>query len=135
MIQLVTPDYLVIEKIVSYGQAIGQSTIDTIQWIGRFIQQFLAHWRCPHGARLIYRKDVKEYLCRSLRAKDAHIRQAIIDRYPATGGGKTPQIGTKKDPGPLYGIKSHLWSALAVGLTAEAIINKDYEPREEGKVS
>jgi len=57
------------------------------------------------------------HLCKNNRAKDANIRQALLDRFPATGGGKAPQIGTKKQPGPLYGVTSHLWSALAVAVT------------------
>ena len=64
----------------------------------------------------IYRMDVKMYLCNNTRAKDGNIRQAIIDRYPANGGGKTPQIGTKKHPGPLYGVSKDVWSALAVAI-------------------
>ena len=63
------------------------------------------------------RLDVKLHLCKDSRAKDANIRQALLDRFPATGGGKTPQIGTKAQPGPLYGIKSHLWAALGVAVT------------------
>lgn len=49
---------------------------------------------------------------------DAAVRRAIIDRFPATGGGKTPQIGTKDQPGPLYGVSGDMWAALAVGLWA-----------------
>lgn len=30
---------------------------------------------------------------------------------------KTIQVGTMKQPGPLYGMSSHVWSALAVALT------------------
>lgn len=31
--------------------------------------------------------------------------------------GIDPQVGTKAKPGPLYGVKGHSWSALAVVLT------------------
>ena len=103
--------YLAIEMIASYGMAVGASTFETCVWIGRFIQAF---GMCDYD--LAYRKDIKLHLCGSLRAKDANVRQALIDRFPATGGGKTPQVGTKKQPGPLHGIKSHLWSALAVAV-------------------
>jgi hypothetical protein len=51
------------------------------------------------------------------RAKDPNIRQALLDIFPGTGGGATPQIGTKAKPGPLYGVTSHAWSALAVAIT------------------
>jgi hypothetical protein len=57
------------------------------------------------------------FLCNSMRAKDANIRRRVLDIFPATGGGKTPQIGTKGHPGPLYGVTSHAISALALGLT------------------
>lgn len=103
---------LAIEMVASYGMAVGKDVFETVLWIGRFIQA-----NQPRPCTKIYRKDVKMHLCHSMRAKDANIRQALIDRYPATGGGKTPQIGTKAQPGPLYGMKSHLWSALAVAVT------------------
>ena len=63
---------------------------------------------------MIYRKDVKLHLCGSPRAKDSNIRQALIDRF---GPGKEKAIGLKKTPGPLYGVKSHVWAALAVAVT------------------
>ena len=76
-------------------------------------------WESATGTKpqQVYRKDVKMHLCGSMRAKDTNIRQAIIDRYPASGGGKCPQIGTKKEPGPLYGVSKDIWSALAVAIT------------------
>lgn len=103
-------DDLAIEMIASYGMPVGQEVFETCVWIGRFIEAF----GC---GKFVYRKDVKLHLCQSPRAKDANVRQAIIDLFPATGGGKTPQIGTKKQPGPLYGVSSHVWSALGVALT------------------
>lgn len=106
---------LAIEMIASYGMAVGREVFETCVWIGRFIQQ----WYDPEEVRLIYRKDVKLHLCGSPRAKDSNIRQALIDLYPATGGGKTPQIGTKGKPGPLHGVGTHAWPALGVALTAQ----------------
>jgi hypothetical protein len=105
-------DIMIIEGIASYGMAVGKETFETCEWIGRFRQEF--GFSKTHK---VYRKDVKMYLCNSMRAKDANIRQAIIDKFPRSGGGKIPQIGTKKKPGPLYGVSSHAWSALALGIT------------------
>ena len=106
--------HLAIEMIASYGMAVGREVFETCVWIGRFQQA----WRSPATVELVYRKDVKMHLCGSPRAKDANIRQALIDMFPATGGGKIPQIGTKAKPGPLYGVSSHVWAALGVAVTA-----------------
>jgi len=104
--------HMAIEGIASYGMAVGATTFDTVEWIGRFRQAFDFS-----KTTKIYRKDIKMFLCGSMRAKDKNIRQRILDIFPAGGGGKTPQIGTKKQPGALYGVTSHAMSALAVGLT------------------
>ncbi|MNY62967.1 hypothetical protein D3C86_1998680 [compost metagenome] len=61
---------------------------------------------------------MKLHLCKTPRAKDANVRQALLDMFPRTGGGKTPQIGTKAQPGPLFGVSSHAWAALGVAVTA-----------------
>lgn len=100
-------DHLAIEMIASYGMAVGKDVFETCVWIGRFIQA----WRDPESVKLVYRKDIKLELCGSARAKDTNVRQSLIDRVG-------PQ-GTKKVPGPTYGIKSHAWSALAVALVAK----------------
>jgi len=111
-------DVLAIEMIASYGMAVGKEVFETCLWIGRFMQS----WRDPDAVILVYRKDVKIHLCGTTKAKDANIRQALIDSYPATGGGATPQIGTKSQPGPLYGVSSHVWPALGVAVTVASSI-------------
>jgi len=103
--------HLAIEMIASYGMPVGADVFQTCVWIGRFIEG----WSLPHT--LVFRKDVKMCLCGTMKAKDANIRQALIDRFEPTGGGKTPQIGTKKQKGPLFGVKAHAWAALAVAVT------------------
>jgi hypothetical protein len=99
--------HMAIEGIACYGMPVGQETFDTCIWIGRFMQAYNG------PSSLVYRKDVKLHLCNSVRAKDGNVRQAIIDRY----GGKESAIGRKAKPGPLYGVSSHCWSALAVAIT------------------
>jgi len=105
-------DVLVIEMIASYGMPVGKEVFETCVWIGRFLQAW--NGRCE----FIYRKDIKLHLCGTSRAKDPNVRQALLDRFPATGGGKLPQVGTKSSPGPLYGIHNDIWSALAVAVYA-----------------
>lgn len=100
-------DHLAIEMIASYGMPVGKEVFDTCVWIGRFIEA----WGGPYT--LVYRREVKMYLCGNNTAKDGNIRQALIDRY----GGQKAAIGKKKNPGPLYGISKDVWSALAVAVT------------------
>ncbi len=102
---------LAVEMVQSFGMPVGKETFETVLWVGRFIEA----WRGPY--RLLYRTTVKGHVCGSARAKDPNVRQALIDRY----GGKDTAIGKKASPGPLYGFKSHLWSALAVGITAREV--------------
>ena len=97
-------DRVACEMIASYGMAVGSSTFETCVWIGRFTEVARV------DVELIFRKDIKLFLCGTMRAKDANIRQALIDKIG-------PQ-GTKAQPGPTYGIKSHSWAALAVAVFA-----------------
>lgn len=110
-----TEYHVAIEMIASYGMPVGKEVFETCLWIGRFLEVSVVN--CAGGCSLVYRKDVKLHLCNSARAKDPNVRQALIDRFEPTGGGKIPQIGTVKKPGPLYGVSSHVWSALAVAVT------------------
>lgn len=97
---------LAVEMIASYGMPVGREVFETCVWIGRFLQAY----RYTTLAQLVYRKDVKVHLCGTSQARDPHIRQALIDLLG-------PQ-GTKKAPGPTYGVRSHAWAALGVGATA-----------------
>jgi hypothetical protein len=99
------PDHLAIEMIASYGMAVGAEVFETCVWIGRLV----AAWAGPHT--FVHRREVKLHLCGDSRAKDANIRQALIDRY---GPGKERAIGKVKAPGPLYGVTADQWSAVAV---------------------
>ena len=100
-----------IEMVASYGMAVGKEVFETVRWIGRFQQAS----RDPEAVRLVYRRDVKIYLCGSARATDPNIRAAIVDAF---GPGKDAAVGRKSAPGPLYAVKGHAWSALAVAMTA-----------------
>lgn len=108
-----------IEMIASYGMSVGAEVFETCVWIGRFVERWSFYSSGPLVR--VYRRDVKMHLCGSMRAKDPNIRQALIDRY----GGETAR-GTKKSPGPLYGIKADEWAALAVAVTV-------YDGAGEGK--
>lgn len=99
---------LAIEMIASYGMAVGKEVFETCVWIGRFSQAW------GQRVELVYRREVKLHLCNSARAKDANVRQALIDRF---GPGKLKAVGLKTKPGPLYGIRKDLWAALGVAVT------------------
>lgn len=92
-----------IEMMDSYGMPVGKEVFETLVWIGRFIE-------AAHGLTVVRktRREIKLHLCNNARAKDANIRQVLLDRV-----GKP---GTKKNRGPTYGVTGHCWSALAVAV-------------------
>jgi hypothetical protein len=112
---------LAIEMIASYGMPVGAEVFETCVWIGRMEQ----HWRHTIADMTgrttgadpvrVFRREVKLHLCGSPRAKDSHVRQALIDRY---GPGRERAVGRKATPGPLYGMKADVWQALGVAITA-----------------
>ena len=134
-------DVLVVEDITFMGfEKVGKSVFDTAKVIG----DFRTAWRIKHNdmmsvvhlkigvnyAVLMPRQDVKNYLCdgghfrdpdtgRLKAITDLVVKKALIAKFPATGGGKTPEIGTKPKPGPLFIMKGtkHAWSALALAVT------------------
>jgi hypothetical protein len=120
-------DAVAIEKITSYGMVVGADVFDTCRWCGRFVEAIMGHWTKGAPVLQLPRKSAIMHICGTPRAKDPHIRQALIDLYPGTGGGKVPQIGTKAQPGPLYGVASHMWAALAVAHTAHRALVKPEE--------
>jgi len=91
------------EMIASYGMAVGKSVFETCLFIGKILQ-------VAPQTKLITRNVVKNAICHSSKAKDANIRQALIDIYG--------EVGTKKNPGGTFGMSGDKWAALAVATAA-----------------
>lgn len=105
--QPLRPIALAIEMVASFGMPVGREIFETCLWAGRFVQK-LDHEELTF---LYYRKEIVRHLCGTDRAKDANVRQAMLDRF---GPGKQLAVGNKKAPGPLYGVSGDVWSALAI---------------------
>jgi hypothetical protein len=101
------PPQIAIEMVASYGMPVGAEVFETCVWIGRFVEASVSVLNVTPIK--VYRKDVKTALCGSQKARDANIRQALIDRFGV--------VGTKKAPGFFYGFKADIWQAYAVAVT------------------
>lgn len=99
------PDVCIIEKVASYGMAVGESVFETVFWTGRFCQA----WGKKGFFDRMPRMSVKMHLCGQARAKDANIRQALIDRFG--------EPGRKKSPGLTYGLSGDTWQSFALAVT------------------
>jgi hypothetical protein len=96
---------LVLEQLARMGQDIGASVLETAFWSGQF----------AHAARIydrIPRMVIKRALTGRTNTKDKDVRASLLLRF----GGQAKAMGTKAAPGPLYGVASHRWSALAVAV-------------------
>jgi len=97
-----------IERVQSQGQS-GASLLQTSEVVGRLQQRALISGL---PVDLIYRREVLRALDVTGRGeRDSMVRQRLLEMHP---GGK----GTKKAPGPLYGVSGHCWQALAVAVAA-----------------
>lgn len=105
-------DTIVIERVASYGMAVGKEVFQTCEWIGRFAQK-AEDLGIP--VDYLYRRQEKLHICGDSKAKDSNIRQALIDRFAEHDlkNGK----GTKDNPDWFYGFRADIWSAYSVGLT------------------
>ena len=114
-------DVFVYEKFMSYGMTIGQTTIDSIEWNGRYKQRAI-----DVGCKKIValpRKEVKINLCGTMKAKDTNIRQALIDRFAKFDfkNGK----GTKNNRDVFYGVSADCWSSIALCVTYLDLSKRD----------
>lgn len=111
------PDDLVIEKMSSYGSTpVGAETWNTNDNIIEMCMVYaLCFGKRPH---LISRRQAKSSLGLSASANDAKVNAALRDMWG--------EVGTKKSRGPLYGVKTHAWAALAIA-TAWHLDKKVYK--------
>lgn len=101
-------DRAAIEMVASYGMAVGATVFDTCVWIGRFTE------RSPVRLRRVYREAVKIHHCRTKKAKDANIVQALVDRFAP--GQPNHGKGTKAVPGWFHGFRADIWQAYALAV-------------------
>lgn len=128
------PTLVGIEKIASYGMAVGEEVFETCVFTGRILE-FIDQWNerdYDAGEAIKYerfkRKEIVQHICRSTRANDANVRAALIDRVgPPTIKKLTPRFGKKGQelkpvlasvPGPTFGVTKDQWAALAVAVLA-----------------
>lgn len=115
-------DHVAIEMIQSYGMAVGASVFETCVWVGRYAEAL--HTLEP---ALVYRPEVKLHHCRSSRAKDANVRQALVDRF--AGNASNYGKGTKADPGWFYGFAADVWQAYALAVyVADVTLALPWDP-------
>ena len=111
------------EVVVECTQAGPPSTavVKTTEVVGRIME------RCDLrkiDCEPYYRREVLQALdCAKKGNKDGYVRAACIELH---GGEKSVAVGTKKAPGPLYGVSSHGWQAL--GVVCTHIFNQHYPP-------
>ena len=105
-------DMVAIERVQSYGIA-GGTLLRTAEVCGRLWQAAL-HAGLP--VRLLYRRQVLQALDVSGKGnRDSLVRQRLIELH---GGTRRRAQGVKASPGPLHGVSSHSWQALAVAIAA-----------------
>lgn len=103
------------ESIEALYAHVGKETIRTIRFVGRIEEACFRHvLAIGFESYFLSPQEVKKRVCGTSAAKDPAVRQALIDTLG-------PQ-GTKKDPGPTYGVSKHAWRALAVAVAATITI-------------
>ena len=120
---------LAVEELAGQSRLVGLDEFRTARWSGRFEERWL---RLGGPVRFVLRKDVKRNLIGTVTGNDAQIRCALIDLW----GGEEAALGPKgqkvkkgqtKIRGPLSGISSHAWQALAVAVTARDLMEREAE--------
>ena len=115
-------DEAAIEILVSYGQPVGKETFETAYFIGKVFKTMENFGRTYH-------RYSRNEVCDSFGVvtgnggKDTQLRAIIESKF---GKSRKYVIGTKKFPGPLYGmVGSDMFSALALAMYHHCV--RDHE--------
>ncbi len=103
------PYTIAVERVQAQGIA-GNDVMLTCEWSARFVE---AADSVGHATRWHYRREVCRHLDVVGANKDAQVRARCIELH---GGDRKAAQGTKKEPGPLYGVAGHAWQALGLAL-------------------
>ena len=93
----------IIERVQCNGMPVGREVHLTSEWVGWFS---CAAWVNSISRYYYHRPDVVKHFCGARNAKKSAVNCVLQDRF-----GKK---GTKKSPGILYGVKDHIWDAVAL---------------------
>jgi len=105
-------ELVAIERVQSYGIA-GASLLRTAE-VGGVLYQCAS--REGIDVVWLYRREVLRGLDVTGKGnRDSLVRQRLIEIH---GGDRASAVGTKRARGPLYGVASHAWAALAVAVVA-----------------
>jgi len=105
---------VIVEWLQCYGAGVGQSVLRTAQFTGE-VKERCRELHCEYHE--MTRPEVLRELVGTTRGiSKAVVRRAVLDMFPATGGGAEPAIGTKDNHGPLFKMRgaAHAWDALAL---------------------
>jgi len=108
-----------IEEFKSFGMPMGQTTINSILWSGRFYERI----KNNHSGDIymVPRKTYVTELCSVARAKDGNVSRRLKNLFG--------EKGTKKNPGKLYGMKSDCWRALGMAVYVATLNGYSYEDK------
>jgi len=101
ILETILSDCVVFEHFKASGQPMGNSSVETIWWEGRFT-------KCGYATKyLMERREVLKILgIRFGKSADSNVYQWCLNSY----GPK----GNPKNPGPTFGFKSHMWQSLGL---------------------
>lgn len=92
------------------GSIVWQQVIDTAFEAGRIIGD------CWNFVK-VNPQQWRRHITGLVNAKDVQVKQCLMARFGTKG--------TKKNPGKLYGVKSHIWDALGIAVYAgDCLVNK-----------
>ena len=102
-------DEVAIEDMQNFGSVMGRTCLDTEKEIGRLMEILET---AGYTVNFVYRTQEKMCICHTVKANDATIRRALIDKFATTENGK----GTKQRPDFFYKFREDIWNAYAVAL-------------------
>lgn len=100
----------------------------TSEVCGRILEMVYQH--SPERTKQDFVMMTRAQVLRTLRVagraseRDKLVRHTLIEMH---GGDRMNAVGKKSDPGPLYGVASHAWAALAVAVAARIQRREDRE--------